>query len=95
MPNCHAETMAVGGSGSGCAEDNSCSAKATATAIAAARARSESVETGSAPVKFDALNSAETDSAPSLSAVTIVNKAISSQSKRIAPKTSPMPSAVI
>lgn len=87
--------MAVGGSGSGWAEDNSCSVNATATASAAARARSESVETEADPVEFDALTSAGADSAPSLSAVSIVNNVIINQSKRIAPKTSPMPSAVI
>ena len=86
MPNCHAETIAVGGSSNGCAEEASCSAIAMATA----RSATCSVESALGVESI----SAESE-AGSLSAVNAVSMTIINHSKRIAPKTSPMLRAVI
>src|SRR3990170_6999937 len=90
MPNCQAETIAVGGSLSRWAEARPCSARATATAMAAARDLSSAALT---------LNSAPAGGAEPemgcLSAVRRVKSVIMAHNRRMAPKTMPMPRAVI
>ena len=91
MPNCQAETIAVGGMGRGWAEDDSWSAMAMATASKAA-CSFESVWVGAlSPAEFEAAVS----STDSFSAVSAARMTIISHSKIIAPNTSPMPRAVI
>src|SRR5512138_2922506 len=97
MPNCQAETIAVGGMGSGRAPDACCSAKAMATATAAARAFCSSLRSiPVGPSVGDGLGVTDVSSAESeVSAMKLVSAAIIHHNKMIAAKTSPMPRAVI
>jgi hypothetical protein len=98
--------MAVGGSLSGCADDNCCSAIAIATPTTAAWVRVSHLPVG-APcgddkglgVREPASSESDADALSgdevSLSAVRAVSKVIINQRIRMAMKTSPMPKAVI
>jgi len=90
MPNCQAETSAVGGCDNGRAVDCPCSARAMATAMAAAWALNPlgETESGSGAVGFSSAGAF-------FSAVKVVSRIIITQSRMIAPKTSPMPRTVI
>lgn len=94
MPNCHAETMAVGGVASGCADEDSSSARASATANRATFSVESAWGVESALAESEA-GPALSEVEAFLSAVKAVRITIISHSNKIAPNTSPIPNAVI